>query len=80
VWLQMRVSGGFWPFIVLVTNRVVLRDLEVLVTNRVVVRDGGLSTAKFHVFLARVFLDISQEALIHNIIEFLRQNLVFGRG
>ena len=36
-------------------------------------RSGGLSTAKFHVFSARVFLDMSQEAHIHNIIEFLGQ-------
>ena len=36
-------------------------------------RSGGLSTAKFHVFSARVFLDMSQEAHMHNIIEFLGQ-------
>ena len=36
-------------------------------------RSGGLSTAKFHGFSVRVFLDMSQEALIRNIIEFLWQ-------
>ena len=36
-------------------------------------RSGGLSTAKFPVFSARVFLDMSQEAHIRNIIEFLGQ-------
>ena len=36
-------------------------------------RSGGLSTVIFHVFSARVFLDMSQEANIHNIIEFLEQ-------
>ena len=48
-------------------------------------RSGGVSTAKFHVFSARVFLDMSQEAHIHNIIEFLGQTgagvgLGWGRG
>ena len=32
-------------------------------------RSGGLSTAKFHVVSARVFLDMSQEARIPYIIE-----------
>ena len=36
-------------------------------------RSGGLGTAKFHVFSVRVFLDMSQEALINNIVEFLGQ-------
>ena len=36
-------------------------------------RSGGLSTAKFHVFSARVFLDMFQEAHTHNVIEFLGQ-------
>ena len=45
----------------------------VLVTNWVVVRSSGLSTAKLRVFSARVFSDMSQEAHIHNIIEFLGQ-------
>ena len=39
-------------------------------------RSGGLSTAKFNGFSARVFLDMSQEALILNIIELLGQNWV----
>ena len=43
-------------------------------------RSGGLSTAKFDRFSARVFLDMSQEALILNIIEFLGQNCAWGRG
>ena len=43
-------------------------------------RSGGLSTAKFNSFSARVFLDMPQEALIHNIIEFLWQKRVWGRG
>ena len=36
-------------------------------------RSGGLGTTKFHVFLARVFLDMSQETYRHNVIEFLGQ-------
>ena len=36
-------------------------------------RSGGLSTAKSYVFSARVFVDMSQEAHTHNIVEFLGQ-------
>ena len=36
-------------------------------------RSGGLGTAKFRVFSARVFLDMSQETYRHNVIEFLGQ-------
>ena len=43
-------------------------------------RSGALSTARFNGFSARVFLDMSQEALILNIIEFLWQKRVWGRG
>ena len=32
-------------------------------------RSGVLGTAKFHVFSARVFLDMCQEAIINHIIE-----------
>ena len=38
---------------------------------------GGLSTDKFNGFSARVFLDMSQEALILNILEFLGQTWVW---
>ena len=43
-------------------------------------RSGGLGSVKFHVFSACVFLDMSQEALILNIVEFLWLNWVRGRG
>ena len=36
-------------------------------------RSGGLSIGEFHVLSVRVFSDMSQEAHIHNIIEFLGQ-------
>ena len=36
-------------------------------------RSGGFSIARFHVFPARVFLDMSQEAHIHNMILLLGQ-------
>ena len=41
---------------------------------------GRASTAKFHVFSARVFLDKSQNIWIHKINIILRQNSVWGRG
>ena len=42
---------------------------------------GGLSTSKFYAFPARVFLDMPQEAHIHNILEFLVQTGAgVGRG
>lgn len=34
-------------------------------------RSRGVSAAEFNVCEARVFLDMPQEALIHNIIKFL---------
>jgi hypothetical protein len=34
-------------------------------------RSGGLGTAKLHVFSARVLWDMSQDALIHNTLNFL---------
>ena len=43
-------------------------------------RSGGLNTDTFYVFLARVFLDMSQEALINNTIGFPGQNWLGGRG
>ena len=43
-------------------------------------RSGALSTTRFNGFSARVFLDMSQEALILNIIRLLGQNWVWGRG
>jgi len=42
-------------------------------------RSGGLGTAKFHDFSVRVFLDMSQHALMHNIINFLGK-IRFGDG
>ena len=43
-------------------------------------RSGGLSTAKFHVVSARVFLDSSQNTEIQNVTTIIRQNWVGGRG
>ena len=43
-------------------------------------RSGRVSTAKIHVFSARVFLDRSQNTEIHNITIIPRQNWVWGRG
>ena len=43
-------------------------------------RSGGLSTAKFNGFSVQVLFDMSQEALLRNIIEFLWQTWVWGRG
>ena len=43
-------------------------------------RFGGLSAANIYVSPARVLGDMPQEALIHNIIEFLCHNLHRGRG
>ena len=40
---------------------------------------GAFSAAKFHVFSARVFLDMSQEAFINNVIGFSVQTWVWGR-
>ena len=37
-------------------------------------RSGRLTTAQFHVFPVRVFLDMSQEALIQNNTRFPGQN------
>ena len=42
---------------------------------------GGLKSSIYHVFSARVFLDMSQEKKIDNIIEFLGQTGAgVGRG
>ena len=43
-------------------------------------RSGRASTAKFHVFSARVCLDRSQNTEIHDITIILRQNWIWGRG